>query len=636
MFYYTIKISEKWIYSGDGINSIKTRKFFSKLKNALEEVATFTSEGIGTCDIESELQESIINKKIMELADEYLPEISKDRELFSISTYDDSDPEEYDDEKIEEFLFKEFNRKPEIETINELVGLEDFKKYCNEVAESSKEILNRKSLFFSEALLVVCDEGNGFEENLDSFIRFLSDYNLILFGPAERYSFGSYFDKPEEFPNLKIKKSLPSVYVFDINGWIGYTNDSRFKSVLKFIFNTNKDNLIIFLMGNRSKTVIEDTVKEIEDIINVRLIEFPDFTDDQLYSYAEKEFEKLGFKPDENTAEVFKDICDYEKEDGLFYGLNTVTKIVGEMARESFKAGSTDLINSQACRSIIPEKPDSKYSLKAIEEMVGMEDVARQMREIIAQVMFSRANGAKSPAMHMLFVGNPGTGKTTVARVLGQIFRENQILRAGKFYEHKGRDLCGEYIGQTAVKVNNICRNAYGSVLFIDEAYSLATDRKERDYGKEAIDTLIAEMENHRDDLVVIFAGYPDEMEHLLNSNPGMRSRIPYRITFPNFSKEQLHQIYMQMVEKNNFPVAEDFSKHVEKYFMDIPEEMLNSKQFGNARFVRNVFERTWGKAILRSPAGTYEVPPLAPEDFDAAASEITPENIKEKKLIGF
>ncbi len=633
-----ITVSEKWIYGGDGSNSIRIKKYFSELAKALEDVANVTMNGINVCVIELKKRNPIIVEKINDLADKYLPDLPEDnKDIFSFTVEDDSESEEKEEPDTEEnYDDDDDGPVPYIDFINDLIGLDDFKKYCNEIDKSASIITGRKLLFFGEALLCVADDGNGFDENLGLFASFLQEYGLNTYCGFEKQTFGSYFDKREDFPNLQINNNHSSIYVFDIRGYIGNTNDDRFKNALRFIFDTNKKNLIIFRMGNRSKSVIEDTVRDIEDIINVRLIEFPHFSDEQLYSYAKQEFKSIGFEPDENTFDVFKNICDYEKEDGLFYGINTVKKVVGEMARVSLKAGSEKVIDSEACKTIVPERADTEDTLKIIEDMIGMEDVARQMREIIAQVIFSRANGTKSPAMHMLFVGNPGTGKTTVARALGQIFRENHILRAGKFFEHKGRDLCGEYVGHTAVKVNNICKSAYGSVLFIDEAYSLATDRREKDYGKEAIDTLIAEMENHSDDLVVIFAGYPDEMEYLLDTNPGMRSRIPYKIVFPDYSKEQLYQIYMKMVENSGYSVADGFSDHVKEYFLDLPDELLESKQFGNARFVRNIFERTWGKAILRCPAGSYEVPPLEPGDFDAATVEFKSLRPTENKKIGF
>ena len=172
----------------------------------------------------------------------------------------------------------------------------------------------------------------------------------------------------------------------------------------------------------------------------------------------------------------------------------------------------------------------------------------------------------------MRFVGNHGTGKTTIARILGKILQEHGVLRNGNFYEYKGRDFCGRYIGETAPKTSAMCRDAYGSVLFIDEAYSLYNGEDDsRDYGKEAIDTMVAEMENHRNDMVIIMAGYPDDMKRLMKANSGLASRMPYTLEFPNYSREQLFEIFMQMV-KRSFTYEDALTEAACDYFMELPD----------------------------------------------------------------
>ena len=228
-----------------------------------------------------------------------------------------------------------------------------------------------------------------------------------------------------------------------------------------------------------------------------------------------------------------------------------------------------------------------------------------------------------SPCIHMRFVGNPGTGKTTVARVVGKLLKERGILRNGNFFEYAGRDFCGRYIGETAPKTATMCRDAYGSVLFIDEAYTLyrGADTSKADYGREAIDTLIAQMENHRNDLVVIMAGYTDEMETLMGANPGLESRMPYVIEFPNYTRPQLCEIFMRMT-KRNFSYGEGLEEAVSAYFNSLPEDVLQSREFSNARFVRNLFERTWGKAYTRCRLNKDSAVTLEKEDFLMASGE--------------
>ena len=217
------------------------------------------------------------------------------------------------------------------------------------------------------------------------------------------------------------------------------------------------------------------------------------------------------------------------------------------------------------------------------------------------QKLAKKGKKVARPAIHMVFTGNPGTGKTTVARILARMMKQAGILRKGHLVEVKGRDLCGQYIGETAPKTSAICRDAYGSVLFIDEAYSLFRDdfSSARDYGREALDTLVAEMENHRDDFCVIMAGYKDEMDAMLLGNAGLKSRIPYEIEFPNFTRDDLEKIFFTMLD-GVFDYEDGLKNAVHEFFAGIPEETFSSKEFSNARLVRNLYERTWGKAAYR------------------------------------
>jgi SpoVK/Ycf46/Vps4 family AAA+-type ATPase len=223
------------------------------------------------------------------------------------------------------------------------------------------------------------------------------------------------------------------------------------------------------------------------------------------------------------------------------------------------------------------------------------------------------------PSIHMRFTGAPGTGKTTVARIIGKIFREEGILRKGAFLEYSARMLCAEYVGQTAVKTAAICRDAYGSVLFIDEAYTLARNDGQDTFGQEAIDTLLKRMEDDRSRLVVIVAGYTDEMKAFIESNPGLSSRFNRYIEFPDYSEAELLEIFKRLAEKQKLELSSEFKNTLKALFSRVIAK--GDSSFGNGRGVRNLYEKTLVNQANRLAQKDYSVSDLMkllPEDLPA------------------
>ena len=237
------------------------------------------------------------------------------------------------------------------------------------------------------------------------------------------------------------------------------------------------------------------------------------------------------------------------------------------------------------------KKVNKNTGIKELENLIGLEETKEQIKKIINYIKICKDKN-KIPMLHMVFNGNPGTGKTTVARIIGKIFSEEKILSdKKKFVEAQRNDLIGEYVGQTAPKTQRVIDEALGGVLFIDEAYSIASyisDEAGRDYGAECIATLLKGMEDHRDEVCVILAGYTDEMERMLNVNPGFESRIQFVINFPDYTAEELYMIFKGLCKKEDYKIASNIKKYLVKYF----EIAKKSKNFSNARFVRSLFEK--------------------------------------------
>ena len=230
---------------------------------------------------------------------------------------------------------------------------------------------------------------------------------------------------------------------------------------------------------------------------------------------------------------------------------------------------------------------NQKSSAEELNGLIGLDEIKKQMNKIINYVKLNKERG-QMPTLHMCFTGNPGTGKTSIARIIGKIFEEEKILSGnGDFIEIHGRDLVDKYVGWTAKKVHNTVEKAIGGVLFIDEAYSLVTDRK-GGFEDEAIATLIKEMEDHRDEICIILAGYTEEMKRLLELNPGFESRIQFTINFNDYNEEELLEIFKCLCKKEKYR----FGNNCNELLVDNFKKAKKVNNFGNGRYVRNLFEK--------------------------------------------
>ncbi len=317
--------------------------------------------------------------------------------------------------------------------------------------------------------------------------------------------------------------------------------------------------------------------------------------------------------------------------DGMTNGSGEISKAVSEVTERQDSKATVDLVRkiNTLCRSSsnevsrvasslkecllkyygylhIMEAYDSQYSssvednrslqelLYELNKLIGLSTVKKRVKDLIAYQkiqMLRNAQGLHSQkrTMHMAFTGNPGTGKTTVARIVGHVYRKLGLLSKGHFIEVSRTDLIAGYQGQTALKVKKVIEEAKGGVLFIDEAYSITENDRSDSYGRECLTELTKALEDYRDDLVVIVAGYTEPMEHFFASNPGLKSRFNDFIEFPDYSGDELFEMLQQLCKDNDYFLNDEVSHSLHDYLCQLVSN--KDENFANGRLVRNLYD---------------------------------------------
>lgn len=430
--------------------------------------------------------------------------------------------------------------------------------------------------------------------------------------------------KLQETPIYKMEGADKVLQIYDDNGVIVFrdlngfaSHEEKFQEVfLNFLEDTMKDYL------NSTITIIVGRDKlEISNAFAKRSV--------MLEKYFEFVVEEV--KPD--VQDVFREVTESLKASIDFTDEMNVKLL--DYISNTYPKTSLDFpdYRNNLCEFIAFNKEIPKYDQEKtldeifaeLNELVGLKKVKRVLNDLVSLIELKKKSKGdlkiKDVNLHMVFLGNPGTGKTTVARIIAEVLYNLGYTKQNKLIEVSSKDLVGEYVGQTAPKTMSVVEKALGGVLFVDEAYSLAsTDKHGGSYNEEAIATLIQAMENYRDNLVVIFAGYTKEMQAFLNSNSGIVSRIGYTLEFDDYTPDELIEIFKGMIKKSGFTINDDAIEEMRK----VIDEYKDTENFGNARFVRNVYEKT----ILKHASNTRN------KKSKKALKTITKEDISAEDLL--
>ncbi len=622
--------------------------------NATSSLAEELQIGNIATNIETVEAESIVKSYQLTAADrDYLTGFVDENEV-------ESEPEMKSLSSLFEKTSFDENKDDVFEKVKALVGMEPLKKWAGEMQAVKKlnvhsDIIEKS--IFGMSYLVSVSSRNGRSTVFETMGEIVADVLGKVKTEVHEIDVEPDKEAKDDYNIDKIIKDISYIgeknkklHVFALN--IEKFHNNKFMGAWIQLLSALKSNqrfLLIFTLPCLEQSTIADFHDKIDDIISNRVMMIKPFDTAEYCQFFKMYFEKLGISVDEEAVASFPEIIAGEQSDGRFYGIATINKVCDEILYEKLKKsalanGNLSRVSAEDIEDFLSLRNNMGYNgisgMDTLDSLSSLMEVKNRIKEIVATVKMQRKMGVNSKnTMHMMFSGAPGTGKTTVARILGRILKEENLLSSGGYYEVSRKDLVGMYVGHTAPKTAEICKMARGSVLFIDEAYTLAGGH-ENDFGKEAVGTLIAEMENYRDDFVVIFAGYDKELEKLFDLNPGLRDRIPYRVHFDNYNREELCEIFFKMLPEK-FARTEGFDSAVKDFFENISDSFINGQNFSNARFVRNLIERVVSKASLRiSMSGDAEVPlTLEDSDFRLASSDSEFKILNEKKkknTIGF
>lgn len=514
--------------------------------------------------------------------------------------------------------------------LNSLIGLHDVKEIIHSTLREHrmrKKYLERGIELPARSLHAVFagSPGTGKTEVAGLYGEILREEGIIKEGRVFTIS-GS---RPVEFAEL-FKRAKGSVIFIDEA--YGLINKSSITELIAQMENNRADTVVILAGYADQMHALIRSNPGFASRIGVH-VDFPDYSPEELLEIFQLMVDDAGLRLGDQVADAARDVLSRrgrpDDQGNARYVRKVFENTLGNLlARIDREYPDPSMCPDEELNTILPcdlpgfeapEEIEVGAARRELDSLIGLDQVKEQVEKIVAlaSVQKSRRDqGIKTVpiSLNMSFEGNPGTGKTEVARLVARILREEGILAVGDLIECGRQDLVGRFVGHTAPLVHEQFRRARGSVLFIDEAYSLV-DTGNGGYGQEAIDTIIKDMEDFRDEVVVIFAGYPKELNRLFQANPGFPSRVSHHISFPDYATDELLEILQLMASRFQLKLAGGVAERVEALI----DESRGSDTFGNARFIRQLFESALENQAIR--LGLDDDPQLLlPEDFTSTA----------------
>ncbi len=454
---------------------------------------------------------------------------------------------------------------------------------------------------------------------------------------------GEYIGQTESKTKAVIESALDGILFIDEAYALskGNSQNDFGKEAIEVILKAmedNRDRLCVIFAGYKN---------EMREFLNINPglrsrvnfhIDFPDYSYEELLKIAEQMAKQKHYAIEESCKEVLLESIEMEKVDESFGNARVVRNIIDDAIRRKATRLAGKNFTKEEAGVLTPEdfgftnyKSKERLMDEAIKELtdlIGLDGLKKQIFDLKDYTFYQNKRkslglSANELSYHMTFEGNPGTGKTTVARVVGKIFKSLGVLKRGHLIEASREDFVAPYSGQTAEKTAKMIKKAYGGILFIDEAYSLVQGENDT-FGKEAVDTIIKYMEDDRDRLMIIFAGYSDKIQSLLNNNPGFHSRINYRFTFEDYSEEALNAIFDLYASNENYQLSPDAYGAKSQVIHTLSE--ARTLNFGNARSIRNLFEKVklnQGTRFSRKGLSDEEITLICSEDFGGINDEL-------------